>query len=59
MTMYNMEGEIDELRISSIMRFPVADKLAIIRQKLPMRAWEFPTRSSWVPMLPKARSAGE
>ena len=35
MTMYNMEGEIDELRISSIMRFPVADKLAIIRQKLP------------------------
>ena len=35
MTMYNMEGEIDELRISRIMRFPVADKLAIIRQKLP------------------------
>lgn len=35
MTMYNMEGEIDELRISKIMRFPVADKLTIIRQKLP------------------------
>ena len=35
MTMYNMEGEIDELRISSVMRFPVADSLAIIRQKLP------------------------
>jgi len=35
MTMYNLEGEIDELRISKVMRFPVADKLAIIRQKLP------------------------
>jgi len=35
MTMYNMEGEIDELRISRIMRFPVASKLTIIRQKLP------------------------
>ena len=31
----NHEGEIDELRISSIMRYPVADKLAILHQKLP------------------------
>jgi len=31
----NFEGEIDELRISKIMRYPVAQKLAIIRQKLP------------------------
>ncbi len=35
MSMYNMEGEIDELRISKVMRFPVADTVAIIRQKLP------------------------
>ena len=35
LTMYNMEGEIDELRISSVMRFPVAETLAIIREKLP------------------------
>ena len=34
MTMYNLEGEIDELRISDVMRYPVADRLSIIRQKL-------------------------
>ena len=35
MTMFNLEGEIDELRISDVMRYPVADRLSIIRQKLP------------------------
>ena len=35
MTMYNLEGEIDELRISDVMRYPVADRLSIIPQKLP------------------------
>ncbi len=35
MTMYNLEGEIDELRISDVMRYPVADRLSVIRQKLP------------------------
>ena len=35
MTMYNLEGEIDELRISKVMRYAVADTLSIIRQKLP------------------------
>lgn len=29
------EGQIDELRISSVMRYPVAERLAIIRQTLP------------------------
>ena len=38
----NLEGEIDELRISSIMRYPVADKLAIIRQKLPAAGLKIP-----------------
>ena len=28
-------GQIDELRISSVMRYPIADRLAIIRQTLP------------------------
>ena len=31
----NFDGEIDELRISSIMRYPVARRLAIVRQTLP------------------------
>jgi hypothetical protein len=31
----NFEGEIDELRISSVMRYPVAERLAVIRQTLP------------------------
>ena len=31
----SFEGEIDELRLSSIMRYPVADHLAIVRQELP------------------------
>ena len=30
-----MDGEIDELRISSVMRYPVTDRMAVIRQKLP------------------------
>jgi len=38
----NLEGEIDELRISNIMRYPVADKLAIIRQKLPEAGQNIP-----------------
>ena len=38
----NLEGEIDELRISNIMRYPVADKLAIIRQKLPDAGLKIP-----------------
>ena len=29
------EGQIDELRISSVLRYPVAESLSIIRQKLP------------------------
>ncbi len=44
MTMYNMDGEIDELRISNVMRFPVADTLAIIRQKLPEAGLNIPYR---------------
>ena len=31
----NFEGEIDELRISNTMRYPVADQLSIIRSSLP------------------------
>ena len=31
----NFEGEIDEIRISNIMRYPAEDKLTIIRGKLP------------------------
>ena len=42
MTMYNLEGEIDELRISNVMRFPVADSLSIIRQKLPEAGLNLP-----------------
>ncbi|QDS98190.1 putative Ig domain-containing protein [Adhaeretor mobilis] len=34
----NFEGEIDELRISKILRYPMAQELAIIHQKLP-KAW--------------------
>ena len=45
MTMYNLEGEIDELRISKVMRFPVTDKLAIIRQKLPDAGLKIPYKS--------------
>ena len=33
--MGNMDGEIDELRISSVMRYPVTDRMAVIRQKPP------------------------
>ena len=42
MTMYNMEGEIDELRISNIMRYPVAENLTIIREKLPAAGIHIP-----------------
>ena len=42
MTMYNLEGEIDELRISDVMRYPVADRLSIIRQKLPAAGLNLP-----------------
>ena len=42
MTMYNMEGEIDELRISNVMRYPVAENLTIIREKLPAAGIHIP-----------------
>ncbi len=42
MTMYNLEGEIDELRISDVMRYPVADRLSIIPQKLPEAGLNLP-----------------
>ena len=42
MTMFNLEGEIDELRISDVMRYPVADSLSIIRQKLPEAGLNLP-----------------
>ena len=42
MTMYNLEGEIDELRISDVMRYPVADRLSVIRQKLPEAGLNLP-----------------
>ncbi len=32
---YDFEGEVDELRISSVMRYPVATELAVIRRPLP------------------------
>ncbi len=32
---YDFEGEVDELRISDVMRYPVAEKLAIVRRLLP------------------------
>ena len=44
MTMYNLEGEIAELRISDVMRYPVADSLSIIRQKLPEAGLNLPYR---------------
>lgn len=31
----NFDGEIDEIRISSIMRYPVAERLSIVRRELP------------------------
>ena len=40
--MGNMDGEIDELRISKVMRYPVAERLAIIRQQLPDAALRIP-----------------
>ncbi|MEE3369027.1 MAG: putative Ig domain-containing protein [Planctomycetota bacterium] len=38
----NFEGEIDELRISRIMRYPVAESLSIIRQELPVAGLQIP-----------------
>ena len=38
----NFEGEIDELRISKIMRYPVAERLSIIRQELPVAGLQVP-----------------
>lgn len=38
----NFEGEIDELRISKIMRYPVAERLTIIRQQLPAAGLDVP-----------------
>ena len=38
----NFEGEIDELRISKVMRYPVAHELAIVRQKLPKAGLKIP-----------------
>ena len=69
MTMYNLEGEIDELRISKVMRFPVADKLAIIRQKLPDAGLKIPYKVqlgtdaaigkvTWKMMYPKSMPKG-
>ena len=69
MTMYNLEGEIDELRISNVMRFPVADKLAIIRQQLPDAGLKIPYRVqlaadaatgnvTWKMMYPKSMPQG-
>ena len=42
MTMYNLEGEVDELRISDVMRYPVAERLSIVRQKLPSAGLNLP-----------------
>ena len=42
LTSGNFEGEIDELRISEIMRYPVARELAIVRQKLPKAGLKIP-----------------
>ena len=38
----NMDGEIDELRISSVMRYPVTDRMAVIRDKLPEAGLRIP-----------------
>jgi len=38
----NFKGEIDELRISQIMRYPVTQELAILRQKLPKARLKIP-----------------
>jgi hypothetical protein len=38
----NFKGEIDELRISKIMRYPVTRELAIVRQTLPKAGMKIP-----------------
>ena len=40
--MGNMDGEIDELRISSVMRYPVTDRLTVIRQQPPEAGLRIP-----------------
>ena len=39
---YDFEGEIDELRISSVMRYPVAEQLAIVPRLLPVAGLHVP-----------------
>ncbi len=69
MTMYNMDGQIDEIRISKVMRFPVTDKLAILRQKLPDAGLKIPYKVqlgtdaatgnvTWKMMYPKSMPRG-
>ena len=41
----NFEGEIDELRISNVMRYPVAQRLSIVRGDLPIAAFHAPYSS--------------
>ena len=38
----NFDGEIDEIRISSIMRYPVAERLSIVRRELPAATFNAP-----------------
>ena len=38
----NFEGEIDEIRISSTMRYPVAEQLSIVRRELPPATFNAP-----------------
>ncbi len=38
----NFEGEIDEIRISKIMRYPAAERLSIIREELPVAGLQVP-----------------
>ena len=38
----NFEGEIDELRISKLMRYPVANRLSIIQSRLPVAGLQVP-----------------
>lgn len=40
----NFDGDIDEIRISSVMRYPVAKHLAIVRQNLPTATLNSPYR---------------
>ena len=42
----NFEGEIDELRISDIMRYRAADQVAVVRRELPDAGMEVPYAES-------------